>query len=359
MAEKQGIPLSSIEEFPQSSAQKLAELWITTAEEFIDAAEEENGTQGLSEFLGLTIDEVTTLTAIVQSVLPPQRTSRADDIQRFGLGALDEPDEDEPDRMAGAVAAISLPQHIDFRNQMPPVRNQRNRGTCVAFACTAVREFLLGVGSASGDFSEQFLYWDCKQHDNYNGEGTWIKYGMEALKDDGICTESIWQYNPNPIPGNEDQGPPPQNASSNASQYKIEGSDSLYSKGVQAIREKLSIDKLVAFAVPVYTYWFTTPVRDTGDIRLPLSTDTYEGGHAMCMVGYEDDPSVPGGGYFLVRNSWGTGWAQNSTLEPGHARIPYAFIEKYGKSAHTAFVKNGKPRNICEWIKWLFKKLFS
>ena len=54
------------------------------------------------------------------------------------------------------------------------------------------------------------------------------------------------------------------------------------------------------FAVPVFTYWLTEPVRSTGDIRMPLPTDRREGGHAMCFVGYQDDASVPGGGFFLA-----------------------------------------------------------
>ena len=57
------------------------------------------------------------------------------------------------------------------------------------------------------------------------------------------------------------------------------------------------------------------------------------GGHAMLLVGYEDDGSMPGGGAFIVRNSWGGNWG-----EDGYGKIPYAYIELFAMSAATILV---------------------
>lgn len=54
------------------------------------------------------------------------------------------------------------------------------------------------------------------------------------------------------------------------------------------------------------------------------------GGHAMLLVGYEDDDSVLGGGYFIVRNSWGNGWGDD-----GYLKMPYAYAELFIRSAAT------------------------
>ena len=54
------------------------------------------------------------------------------------------------------------------------------------------------------------------------------------------------------------------------------------------------------------------------------------GGHAMLLVGYEDDETVLGGGYFIVRNSWGNGWG-----EDGYLKMPYAYAEIFIRSAAT------------------------
>ena len=88
--------------------------------------------------------------------------------------------------------------------------------------------------------------------------------------------------------------------------------------------------------MPVYRYWLTEPAKLDGNIRVPLSSDPSIGGHAMIMVGYQDDTAVPGGGYFIVRNSWGEGWASDSDLAPGYARLPYKYIADNGRSAFVA-----------------------
>jgi C1A family cysteine protease len=45
-------------------------------------------------------------------------------------------------------------------------------------------------------------------------------------------------------------------------------------------------------------------------------------GHAMLAVGYQDDPEVEGGGYLIVRNSWGKSWGVG-----GLAYLTYKWVE--------------------------------
>ncbi len=50
-------------------------------------------------------------------------------------------------------------------------------------------------------------------------------------------------------------------------------------------------------------------------------------GHAILITGYQDNASVPGGGYFIVKNSWGTSPAnQNPSQAPGYYEVPYSYI---------------------------------
>jgi hypothetical protein len=59
-------------------------------------------------------------------------------------------------------------------------------------------------------------------------------------------------------------------------------------------------------------------------------------GHAMCAVGYSSDTGFVGGGYLILRNSWGPDWAAQSPIAPGHALLPYLYLELYGWECYTA-----------------------
>ena len=50
----------------------------------------------------------------------------------------------------------------------------------------------------------------------------------------------------------------------------------------------------------------------------------------MLIVGYHDDLSVAGGGYFVVRNSWHKDWGRE-----GYCKMPYAYLELFVHEAVT------------------------
>lgn len=61
-----------------------------------------------------------------------------------------------------------------------------------------------------------------------------------------------------------------------------------------------------------------------------VSVEPRTGVHGLLLVGYEDDPRVPGGGSFLVRNSYGEEWGNK-----GYGRMPYAYLECFVLEAGT------------------------
>ncbi len=65
----------------------------------------------------------------------------------------------------------------------------------------------------------------------------------------------------------------------------------------------------------------------------------------MSMVGYQDNSSVPGGGYFIVRNSWSEAWAARSPEAAGHAMMPYAYVEQYVVEAFSGQAMANTPHS--------------
>jgi C1A family cysteine protease len=89
--------------------------------------------------------------------------------------------------------------------------------------------------------------------------------------------------------------------------------------------------------VPVYNNWYSNPAANAlGLIPMPIANSVRKGGHAMCVAGYDWDPDFAGGGYFIVRNSWGVGWASRSPVGPGYGAIPFLYVEKYAWESWTA-----------------------
>ena len=344
MAEKQGTLLTNINGFPPAIAQQLAELWITTAEELVSASTPASGVQSLADYLGMSLNEALDIVILAQDSMPFGLSFSPADVPQYGRGALPDTPEELPagSPMSTGMQEPPLPVRVDLRDRMPPIRNQGVRPTCVAFATVALREFLFGYPANTPDLSEQFVYWACKESDNFPLGGTYLKVGMQCVTDKGACLESTWPYNGDFILlDNEGQGPPSTDAQKEATAYRFTSFAPLDTSSPLQVRQALANDRPIAFSTVAFDYWYTDPVRLSGDIRLPLSSDTNPGGHAMCIVGYEDDPTVPGGGFYLVRNSWGADWAESSRSGPGYCRLPYDYLRQYPRGAFIA--NNGSP----------------
>jgi hypothetical protein len=325
MLEKRGIPLAEVPGFPEDAARQLARLWITTAEEFVDAGSTAEGLAGLGQHFGATLEDAAALVQLAGRVLPKAAVSYdIEAVEEYPLGALDEPEETVAGWRALDFDIAVLPVKVDYHDRLPPVRDQRPRETCVAFAALAARECMLGSASTGSDLSEQFLQWASKQRDGYPGdEKTTIRAAVAALKEVGVCLEQTWPYRR--ATGGY---PPPIEASEQALSYRISDEMRLPPERY-ACQRMLADGLLVIFTATVHSYWWRAHVCLSGDIRLPLVSEQGLGLHAMCMVGYEDDASVPGGGCFFVRNSWGENWAWLGTVAPGYCRVPYQYIQEH------------------------------
>ena len=357
-------PLSRMPNEKVSSQQQalLSSLWVESVEEFVsmmaamEAAEEAADPTIISP---LKQSETALVEGIPEEDLSPWRKASVGG----GLGYRLEPEVLEMYRTQGRVSEpgsvmpqlsdAPLPPSVRLMDGLFPVRDQGSRGTCVAFSSAGLREYLDGC---SVELSEQFLYWVCKQMDGYPDEpGTLIRTAMSALGTKGVCPEEVWPYKCEPEPGNEGQGPPPDSAEPSALDFRMPYTRSVAPNSINHYKQVLSgVDDFgsmpVVIASLVFNSWFRSrATHQTGKITMPLPGEQpLPGGHAMLVVGYQDDTSVPGGGYFIVRNSWGDQWAPVSPEVPGHALMPYAYVERYVVEAFSGQVMSDSKADVPE-----------
>jgi hypothetical protein len=181
------------------------------------------------------------------------------------------------------------------------------------------------------DLSEQFAYWNMVTTTNRRN----LQSMVPLLRSDGSCRETTWPYYPNNIPGNDSQQPAPSGAASEAKGFSCRQVLQLPARSVDAIRQALNQQRVVGIGIPVYSSWYKSAVvRKYGNITVPLPGEVPNSiGHAIALVGYEDNTEFAGGGYFIVRNSWNGYWGTQSVFGPGYGTIPYRYIERFNWDA--------------------------
>jgi C1A family cysteine protease len=327
---------------------RLSALSITTVEELVSMAQE--APKFMKDFLEVTdMDQLLNRASSIATM--PMSAAEIQELREitYGFGAVAptiEFAEEKSDVYYDVFQQPSgVPPQVDLRPCFGPIRNQGERGTCVAHAVTAMREYLYnrsrGDSGTHTDLSEQFLYWICKMNDGIPTiDGTFQRIAIPLITQFGECSELTWSYNPSIISGNIGQGPPTPNAMQDASIYRIREGRCYSPRSVADIQQRLTEGYPVAISVPVYpigqSSTFELPiVKRTGNIIMPIPGTVSKNGHAVCLVAYAFDSMFAGGGYFVIRNSWGTSWGSASPFGAGYGTIPFNYITHYCWEAYS------------------------
>ena len=247
----------------------------------------------------------------------------------YGYGCLKDPLDLRDIPMGLVLPPIPLPKSLDWTMRMSPVRDQGDEGTCVAFASVVgmkeyqdKKEYRKLI-----ELSPRFVYSLCKKYDGSpDEEGTYPRMAMKVLLNYGVCPESFWPY----LPHQKDQ--PKKDAAKIAKKYRIRAYARLHA--FLEMKRSLVVNGPFLAGVKVFSSWFKKRVQKDGLIPMPKSNEEFMGGHAVCIVGYDDAK-----GTFKFKNSWGLKWA-----DKGYAYLPYEYLKKYCRDAWsgTDLIENPK-----------------
>jgi C1A family cysteine protease len=217
--------------------------------------------------------------------------------------------------------SLSLaPTKIDLRLNCPPIYDQGNLGSCTANALAFAYQFDELKQNTKSKFipSRLFTYYDERVIEGTVpfDSGAEIRDGIKSINTTGVCEESLWPYDTSkftvkPLPI----------CFTNATKCK----SVLYhyvEQNIVALKTPLLSGYPIVFGFNVFESFESDALTTTGIMHMPAKAEQVIGGHAVAIVGYDDDFVIDGvKGAFIIRNSWGALWGLK-----GYFYMPYNFI---------------------------------
>ncbi len=230
----------------------------------------------------------------------------------------DKPDyRDHKFEIPAALEAVRLPASYDLRPQCPPIWDQGQLGSCTGFAISACLAFIHKKQfSTTFDPSKLFLYYQERVYEgtvSYDS-GAEIRDGIKQANKLGVCTETLWPYNISKY-----RVRPTANAYTNALSHKSVSYQRIDNTNLTALKTAIAVNKVpIVMGFTVYESFESDVVTNTGVVPMPGPDESVLGGHAVCIVGFDDATHR-----FICRNSWSTAWAGPMR---GYFTMPYAYI---------------------------------
>ncbi len=257
----------------------------------------------------------------------------------------------------------TLPSQVDNSLSMyfPPIRSQGSQGSCTAWASsyyyntyTQAMDEGLDVSGGNNDHicSPAFIY------NLINGgadEGASSSYAVFRLTEVGASSWTLFPYN-----------------SGDWTTWPTEAAwgDALKRRGqapftighwylgcsdaeLEAIKQHLANGHVAATRTDVYENWYYNYPSDTTGINngvLFANGGGRVGGHALTLVGYDDNKSYFDGavtryGAFLIANSWGSWWGVPNTAggtSEGFMWVAYDFFKAGNSCFGTAYYNSDR-----------------
>jgi C1A family cysteine protease len=234
-------------------------------------------------------------------------------IQRYGWRP-DHPDHRDFKYQAPKPILQSLPAKVDLRPGCSDPYDQETIGSCTAQAIAGLCEFVdkkIGTDKVIMP-SRLFIYYNERKLEGtipYDS-GAYLRDGMKAISRWGYPSEEIWPYDVYKFTRK-----PPKAVYEDAKPSKIDTYSGVY-QDEKHFKACLAEGFPLVFGFTVYESFESELVVKTGLMHMPLHAETAVGGHAVMLVGYDDEKRL-----WIVRNSWGLQWG-----DKGYFYMPYDYM---------------------------------
>ena len=240
-------------------------------------------------------------------------------------------------------AEIVLPEGVSLEQYCPRPRNQGDQNSCVAWSIAYAAQTIIRAQAEESDpnkvaFSPSFLF----NLINFNRcEGAYIPNAMDKIRRVGLVNYTDFAYNDAVC----DKQPSTELLAA-AKPFRIAGYSRLTKSKTDYTIDTVAIKQCLAQGMPVVIGALVTPSFEdlTEKVWQPDADEGVIGGHAMCVVGYND--AVEGGAFRLL-NSWGTDWADG-----GFVWVRYADFMPFCKEAYVVqpLARNNRFEVQMSWL---------
>jgi hypothetical protein len=214
-------------------------------------------------------------------------------------GVSDSPD--IRDRMY-EPALIQLKTHLDPKPYSMTILDQGREGACTGFGLSAVINYLNKERDNSFRSSPRMLYEMAKRHDEWPGEGydgSSCRGAIRGWYSMGVCGEKDWPY----AAGTEGtltvKRAKAARANTIGAYYRLR-------PNIVDFHAALNEAGILYVSADVHAGWWKSSLvkNENGNKEIPYNKDEVQGGHAFCIVGYNQRG-------FWVQNSWGESWGKS------------------------------------------------
>lgn len=233
-----------------------------------------------------------------------------------------------------------LPESASLASFAPSVGDQGQQGSCVAWASAYSARTIVQAAATKQDpnsvrFSPSFLYNQIKLGNDC--QGSYIERAMQTMQSGGVLPWSKFAYTDENC-----QNMPNADERQQAMPFRIKGYQRL-TKGddakdavdVIAMKQHLSHGSPCVIGMMVGGSFMQE--MEGQDKWIPTESD-YQlsgfGGHAMCVIAYDDFKFGKEGG-FQLQNSWSPKWGNQ-----GRAWVRYSDFEYFVKECYAVYPQN-------------------